>query len=275
MCHSYVTKYVIQFFHHVHVNLTLNLTIIYHKFYRIMQGEAHTDLTKIRRKERIEQAKKNLGKSWTPSSRSKLPSGQGSTFGCFQTHHDSFAATTKPKDKYKAPGHNLYTSPGKHGTGYGYLNITIGNYHKHSSDPYDRASETYKKSSSDEIKKRKGGPFKLSATGKEYFDDNPYIAKKSLPPAKDSYVSSKDKFKPFKQSSPAKLIGGCKAGTFTSYPEHSKEPYPPKISKRPSKAFIGGIFRPSPIPKSTPCHSIMTHNIDRVMNSSNFLTVKV
>ena len=239
-----------------------------------MQGEAYTDLVKVRRKERIDQAKKNLSKSWTPSSHSKHPSGMGSSFGCFQTRYDAFSAVNKPRDKYKAPGRNLYTSPGKRGTGYGYLGVTIGSYHKYSSDPYERASELYKKSLNDERNKRKAGPFKLSAIGKEYFDENPFISKKSLPPPKDR-APSKDKLKPFKPTSPAKLIGGCKAGTFTSYPEHSKEPYPPKVNKGPSKKPIAGIFRPSPIPKSTPCHSIMAHNINRIMNTSNYLTVKV
>ena len=35
---------------------------------------------------------------------------------------------------------NFYTNPGQKGTGYGYLNVTIGKYVENGVDPYDRAA---------------------------------------------------------------------------------------------------------------------------------------
>ena len=241
-----------------------------------MEGEAYTDIVKIRRKDRLQQAKHNLGKAWVPTNNTKLPSGQGSNYGCFDGHIDAFSAVVKGKEKYKSPGKNFLTNPSKRGTGYGYLNVTIGSYHKYASEPYDRVKEIRKRELAADVKQRKGGAFKLSTQGKDYFDENPYRSKKPLPAHKEPSHSTKDKPKPFKPSSPAKLIGGCKAGTFTIYPEHSVDPYlSQKKSDRNSKRkFVGGIFRPSPCPKSMPTHSVVSQNIHRSMNSSNFLTLK-
>ena len=244
--------------------------------YRIMEGEAYTDIVKIRRKDRLEQAKRNLSKSWIPTSDTKKPTGVGSYYGCFHGRIEAFSAAQKVKPTYKSPGCNFLTTPSKRGTGYGYVNVTIGPYQKYASEPYDRAKELRKKESSDEIKKRKGGAFKLSSHGKDYFDENPYHSKKSLPPPKDASYSSKDKPKPFQPSSPAKMIGGCKAGTFTPYPEHPKDPFliPKMGDKNASKKFRGGIFRPSQCPKSMPTHSIVNQHVQRTMNSTNFSIVK-
>lgn len=241
-----------------------------------MEGEAYTDIVKIRRKDRIKQSKQNIGKSWIPSSESKLPSGSGSSFGCFTNRTDAFSAVNKTKEKYKSPGRNFFTNPGKCGTGYGYLNITIGKYHKYISEPYDRSVEQRNKELSGDIKGRTGGVFKLSAQGKDFFDENPYRAKKSQPPKKEtSFGGNKSKTKPFVPSSPSKLTGGCKAGTFTRYPEHSVDPYIPMskvLNKKSTKKPIGGIFKPTPHPKSRPTRSVVAQTIDRSINSSNFLT---
>lgn len=237
-----------------------------------MEGEAYTDVIKIRRKERLEQSRKNIGKTWVPSSNTKQSSGVGSFYGCFTTHVDAFSAARKGKEMYKSPGKNFLISPAKRGTGYGYLSITIGNYQKHESEPYNRANELRKRESKDEIRKRKGGPFKLSSHGAHYFDGNPYVAKRPLPPKRDTSASKSEKLKPFQPSSPAKEIGGCKAGTFTAYPEHSKDPFIiPKVGdKGASKKFLAGVFKPSPCPKSTPTNSVVAQHIHKTMNSSNY-----
>ena len=156
------------------------------------------------------------------------------------------------------------------------MNVTIGQYSKYSSEPFDRSKELRKKEQADEKKKLKGGPFKLCSHAKDCFDENPYRSKKPLPPEKEG-KPSKDKPKPFKSSSPAKLIGGCMTGTFDPYPAHSADPY--VAGKKPKEAapsggkMVGGIFRPSPGTKSMPTHSTMAQNVVKVMNSSNFLTV--
>lgn len=239
-----------------------------------MEGEAYTDIVKIRRKERLDQSKKNIGKTWTPSNITKKPSGVGSYYGCFTTNVGAFSATQKASEKYRSPGKNFLAAPGKRGTGYGYLGVTIGEYQKYTSDPYDRGSQLRKRESNDDIKKRKGGPFKLCSSSANYFDDNPYHSKKGLPPEKESaHVGGTKgtKPKPFQPSSPAKAIGGCKAGTFTGYPEHSKEPFivSKTGSKESSKKFIGGVFRPSQCPKSMPTHSVVAQQVVKTMNRSN------
>lgn len=245
------------------------------QFGRMLEGEAYTDIVQIRRRGRLEQAKKNLAKSWVPSNGDKLPSGLGSNFGCFDSRTDAFSAATKPKDKYKSAGHNLYTCPAKKGTGYGFIGVTIGQLPKHSPDPYSRAHELRKKEVSDEKKKRKGGPFKLNSHMKEYFDNNPYHSKKPLPPGKDvEPKSSSSKPKPFKPSSPAKSIGGCKAGTFDPYPTHSTDDYMVKGPKN-DKKFVGGIFTPNPGIKSMPTRSVVSQHVLTTMNTSNYMSVPI
>ncbi len=242
----------------------------------MLEGEAYSDIVKIRRKDRIQQAKRNIGKAWIPSNETKIQSGLGSFYGCFNGHIDAFSAVTRGKEKYKSPGKNFYTNPGKQGTGYGYLNITIGNYHKYASEPYNRSKEMRNAEMSKDIKRRTGGAFKLSAIGQEHFDDNPYRSRKPLPPPKTPKQPEKRRLKPFVPSAPPKLMGGSKAGTFDGYPEHSVEPYSTrKVGDRNAKKkFVGGVFKPSQCLKSMPTNSVLSQNIHRSINRSNFMIAK-
>lgn len=45
--------------------------------------------------------------------------GLGSYYGTLGGPVPFFSAQSKPREKYEAPGKNLYTNPGKKGTGYG------------------------------------------------------------------------------------------------------------------------------------------------------------
>ena len=57
--------------------------------------------------------------------------------------------------------------------------------------------------------------------------------------------------------------GGCKAGTFDPYPKHAEEPYQnPKVIRTPDKTK-GGVFKPSPCPKSMPTRSVVQQNVMR------------
>jgi hypothetical protein len=76
------------------------------------------------------------------------------------------------------------------------------------------------------------------------------------------------KLKPFKPSSPAKLAGGCKAGTFDIYPRHSDDPYTYQRSKQGRLQSKEEVFRPSAGPKTMPTFSIVQQSI-RKMNASN------
>ncbi|CAI8033391.1 UPF0602 protein C4orf47 homolog [Geodia barretti] len=88
-------------------------------FTRILEGEAYSDPVKLRRKRRFQEAKKNFGGSWIPSSTGKRPSGVGSHFGTFAGPVTSFSALEKPQEKYRPSGKNFLTNPGKNGSGYG------------------------------------------------------------------------------------------------------------------------------------------------------------
>jgi len=48
-----------------------------------------------------------------------LSCGLGSYYGTIGGPVPFFSAQSKPKEKYEPPGKNLYTNPGKKGTGYG------------------------------------------------------------------------------------------------------------------------------------------------------------
>lgn len=239
------------------------------QFTRIFEGEGYVNLNQMRRQQMMAEAKKNLGKAFIPSSGEKKPSGLGSYYGTIGGPVPFFSAQLKPRDKYAPPGKNLYTNPGKKGTGYGYANITIGKQFSHSSDLYDAAKLNYKKDNEDHHRLLKGSPFKLNLHPKDYFDANPYILEEALPPVRRE-EKKESSLKPFKPSSPGKKPGGMKAGTFDPYPSHSADPYMVKLGKIPGKPEK--IFHPPNGPKSRPIESIMALNVKRALNTKNYKT---
>ncbi|XP_036022396.1 UPF0602 protein C4orf47 homolog isoform X2 [Onychomys torridus] len=114
------------------------------QFARIFEGEGYVSLNQVRRRFMMAESKKNLGKAFIPSSGEKKPSGLGSYYGTIGGPVPFFSAQLRPRDKYQPPGKNLYTNPGKKGTGYGYANVTIGKQLAHSADLYDAAKLNYK-----------------------------------------------------------------------------------------------------------------------------------
>jgi len=50
-------------------------------------------------------------------------SGIGSYYGTLSGPIAALSPQVKPSKEYKSPGKNLYTSPGKKGTGYGYVDV--------------------------------------------------------------------------------------------------------------------------------------------------------
>nr|XP_048311643.1 UPF0602 protein C4orf47 homolog [Myodes glareolus] len=177
------------------------------QFTRVFEGEGYVSLNQIRRRHMMAEAKKNLGKAFVPSSGEKKPSGLGSYYGTIGGPVPFFSAQIKPRDKYQPPGKNLYTNPGKKGTGYGYANITIGKQLSHSADLYDAAKLNYKKDNEEHHRLLKGAPFKLNLHPKEYFDNNPYFLENPLPPFKRE-EKKESLLKPFKPSSPGKKVKG-------------------------------------------------------------------
>ncbi|XP_052018005.1 UPF0602 protein C4orf47 homolog [Apodemus sylvaticus] len=237
------------------------------QFTRIFEGEGYVNLNQVRRRYMMAEAKKNLGKAFIPSSGEKKPSGLGSYYGTIGGPVPFFSAQLKPKDKYQPPGKNLYTNPGKKGTGYGYANVTIGRQLSHSSDLYDAAKQNYKKESEEHHRLLKGSPFKLNLHPKDYFDTNPYFLEHPLPPIRREEKKEPSP-KPFKPSSPGKKAGGMKAGTFDPYPAHSADPYVVKVGKVISKG--DKVFHPPNGPKSRPIESIMALNVKRALNVKNY-----
>ena len=64
---------------------------------------------------------------------------------------------------------------------------------------------TFQKENEAHRKSLKGGAFRLNMAPKQLFDDNPYRSDRALPPVKRD-GSSKQDVKPFKPSSPGKLV---------------------------------------------------------------------
>lgn len=241
------------------------------QFTRIFEGEGYVNPNQVRRQYMMAEAKKNLSKAFIPSSGEKKPNGLGSYYGTIGGPIPFFSTELKPKDKYVSPGKNLYTNPGKKGTGYGYANITIGKQFTHSDDYYDAAKLNYKKEIEDHHRLIKGSPFKLNLYPKDYFDTNPYYLDKPLPSIRKDEKKALV-LKPFKPSSPGKKPGGMKAGTFDPYPSHSENPYVVKLEKEiPGKTEK--VFHPPNGPKSRPIESIMALNVKRALNMKNYKNV--
>ncbi|POI24001.1 hypothetical protein CIB84_012251 [Bambusicola thoracicus] len=193
------------------------------QFKRIFNGEAYSNPVQLRRRYRLAESKKNLGKAFLPSNGDKLLCGLGSYYGTIGGPFAYFSAQLKARERYIPPGKNFYTSPGKKGTGYGYANLTIGEQYAHEADGYELEKIIAKEneikvktqdSSFDFILQKareehkclvKGGPFKSNIYPLEYFDMNPYFNDKPLPPVKKP-PPEKRIAPPFKPSSPAKKV---------------------------------------------------------------------
>ncbi|XP_026990861.1 UPF0602 protein C4orf47 homolog [Tachysurus fulvidraco] len=242
------------------------------QFKRIFEKEALTDHLKIQRQYQIQQAKKNLTNAFLPSSGEKKSSGIGSYYGTIGGPVKAMSPLEIPKKAYKSPGRNIYTSPAKKGSGYSFPDVTLSKLELYSSDPYDQVNALLKREMADHRSKMKGGPFRLNNHAQECFDSNPYKLKKPQPLSNMPEEKKTHFAVPFKPSSPSKRTGGMKAGTFDPYPSHSTDPYIIKKSKPDSVHANKGlkIFYPSPGPKSTPVKSIISLNVNRFVNSTNY-----
>ena len=253
-------------------------------FKRVMEKESYTDSIKNRRQDRIAQDKKKISsKAFLPSSYTKKPSGLGNTYGTFAGTHKSFSPNNRAAKPTVANGKNFTTTPGKKGTGYGYVNVTFQKYNEHSIEPYEAARETRRRNMSEHKSLMKGDSFKLGMHPKSLFDQNIYRSDRKITGGK-SHGGSSSKLVvkiPFRPSNPAKVIAGCKAGTFSDYPKHSADPYIPvnqvmKVlqNKHSKTASTRGIFHPQAGPKSIPTKSVLEQNVTRAMNRNNYKTVK-
>ena len=66
------------------------------------------------------------GKPYVPSSPAKKSTGLGTHYGTLGGNITSFSPGLKPEKEEKSPGANFTTNPGKKGTGFGFIDVTIG-----------------------------------------------------------------------------------------------------------------------------------------------------
>ncbi|KAI3352167.1 hypothetical protein L3Q82_020978 [Scortum barcoo] len=262
-------------------------------FKRVFEREALSNPLRLARQNRIQQAKKNLGKAFLPCNGVKKPCGSGSYYGTLSGPVEAMSPLSVTRRAHHSPGRNIVTSPPKKGSGYRFIaralsevvynsftskfklvfqldllrvflfypNVTLSKLELYASDPYSRAQEVLKREAAIHRSKLRDGPFKLNLHPRDYFQSNPYCSDKPLPPAhKPLPPAQKDSPVPFKPPSPSKKIGGMKAGTFDTYPLHSADPFTVRCSKPTNQE---PIFRPAPGPKSTPVKSIITVNVNR------------
>ncbi|XP_048365576.1 UPF0602 protein C4orf47 homolog [Sphaerodactylus townsendi] len=238
-------------------------------FGRIFEGEAYSNPVQLRRRYRMAESKKNLSKPFLPCNGEKLPCGIGTYYGTIGGPVPFFSSQRRDKSAYVPPGKNLYTNPGKKGTGFGYPNVTIGKQYSHSVELYDIGRVSFKKTSEEHHRLMKGGPFKLNLYSREYFDMNPYYDEGPVPPPKKQapQVPIRIAFKP---SSPGKDPGGMKAGTFDPYPTHSSGPFVVKLPKPITTNKQGRIFNCASSTRSRPIRSIMAANVEKSLNVTNY-----
>merc|ERR1712110_315013 len=248
------------------------------KFNRVIGGEAeknnvYSDPIKQRRAERIKSSKKNVGKAFLPSNYPKKPVGLGNYYGTFGGKIDHFSPKQNEKAAYKKESRNFLTNPGKKGTGFGYVGVTLGKYQSHpEKEEYDRAKELRKKEISIHKSQTKGEPFKIKTHPGEVFDPNVYKGERLI--SKPSSKSKSAPVKPFRYTSPAKHPGGNKSGTFNPYPETDKGPFTVKKEKKVTTNSSGKLYQAIPGSRSKPSPSVMAANVNLVMNRNNYRTVR-
>ncbi|KAI6657264.1 hypothetical protein LOD99_11 [Oopsacas minuta] len=241
------------------------------RFDRIMEGEAHTDPIKRKRQDRLKEKKKQIiEKPFIPSNPPAKYSGTGS--GTFSGKIEAFPGSVRSKPPYSAPGKNFQITPGKRGTGYGYVGVAIGAEFKYMESDYEAAKQLRHKETADHKSKLKGQAFKLFNHPQTLFDRNPYRQDKSNPPEIEYKPSEKERPKPFLPSTPAKDLGGSKAGTFDKYPSHSEDLYQLEKTRKDQTKRI--IFHPSGGPKTKPSGSLVSQNVMKSVNVNNFRTVQ-
>lgn len=241
-------------------------------FKRIMEKEAYSDPMKQRRQQRLKESEKNISKAFLPNSCTKRPCGLGSHYGTFSGPLNAFSPSTRNAKEYVTPGKNFVTTPTKKGTGYGYVGVTLGKYQNHASEPYDVMKEMRKKDIEAHKEKLQGPAFRLNTHPQAYFDRNPYKSDQPTAPVKTP--PKLPTMKPFKPSTPARKLGGAKAGTFDPYPSHSNDPYTVKKEKQMRTNPMGRIFNPAVSSKSRPTRSIVTLNVLKAVHRHNYDYIK-
>uniref|UniRef100_A0A3P9QFI1 Cilia-and flagella-associated protein 96 n=1 Tax=Poecilia reticulata TaxID=8081 RepID=A0A3P9QFI1_POERE len=217
-------------------------------FKRIFEKEALSEPLRLARRNRMQQAKKNLGKAFLPCSGTKKPQ--------------------FPKKAQRSPGRNILTSPPKKGSCYRFMASKSTGSHFYLNFTYMFKSVCIRREVAIHHFKLRDGPFRINLHPQDYFQVNRYRNHKALPPTQKPPQPQKNvSTVPFRPPSPSKRIGGMKTGTFDVYPSHSADPY---VIHRSKPVNQEPVFRPAPGPKSMPVKSIISVNVDRRINSANY-----
>ncbi|KAK2179329.1 hypothetical protein NP493_498g02005 [Ridgeia piscesae] len=243
-------------------------------FKRVLEGESYSDPIRIRRLARRKAKELDVGKPFLPSNGDKLMSGLGSYYGTIGGTVPYFNPAGKQIKAALPSGKNVQTNPGKKGTGYGYVGVTINPYQSHAAEDFDRTKKLAKSEQEAHRQSLKGSAFKPTLYPMAYFNENPYRSDKPLGPPKK--VSPKIQVTPFKPSSPAKKPGGSMIGMFDPYPSHSVNTYKKASLSRAVHAVnnTGKTFMPNAGPKSTPVFSTVNWCVDKKVHKQNYKYVQ-
>ncbi|PSN41568.1 UPF0602 protein [Blattella germanica] len=242
------------------------------EFQRLFENEKYSELYRILLQEDLKAMKKNISKSpFVAPGETKKHSTPGDYYGTFEKV-EAFSPILKKRPPYKKEPPNLLSNPAKKG-GPGYVDITLSKYPEHSVDFYD--ASRLKQAKEYEIYKKgfKAGPFYPGRCPQPYFDPNPFLDENPGP----TYVRPKEKsFKSkggyWYPSSPAKKDGGCKAGCFDKWPEHSADKYLSEAEIMRKKYRVNKVFYPQAWGKSMQTCSVVNQKVDICVNQKNFRT---
>ncbi|KAF5393999.1 hypothetical protein PHET_12439 [Paragonimus heterotremus] len=228
-------------------------------FESIHVGDGSLKYVDIMLQMRKDAKSKRIGRGeWIPNGPTKLRAGTGSLYGNLQERFDAFDPALKVVPKVHEPK-NFYTSPGKKGTGYGYVDVCLNPFPNWQSgdSPVEVARQIYLSQTADHVAKLKGRhPFIPMCHSLDAFDKNPWAKGDPLAPGGPvsmtfgvaGFPKSMQIGPTFVPSHPAKKDGGMKDGTLSKFPEYSSEPYiqPSKIVKEDKSKFVGGQWIPNP-----------------------------
>lgn len=255
-------------------------------FARILDGEAISNIITLRRQWQKEINEKKLGKQWVPSSPAKRAVGTGSPAGNFTEFYPALSTEMRKVIKEKEL-HNFYTNPGKKGTGYGYVDVTINPYPEWSfdgrkdtitADSVTRATEEHKN-----LILRRNVFVSQQACGGLFDPElingvNPLVPG-GAPNTKfgvDAFPKAMCIGPTFVPSHPAKWDGGCKEGALNKWPEHSNEPYSDEYRRiidyyksDPSDALRKKWIPQPPTAVEMPCMSIINRNVDLAITTKS------
>lgn len=248
-----------------------------HNFTRVFEGEGYSDPVRLSRQNRNKAKLKNLAKDWTPNNGLKMPCGLGSFCPCINASPEAFSPSLRTFKAVVEPKKNFFTNPAKHGTGYGYIDVTIGKYPEYKPDNYNAYRDQYMKAKLYHDKSQIGKVFKLGTHPQTTFNQNPWLEDRVVKGKRfTSSTAGPVLFGVFKPSSPAKRDGGMKAGTIDPYPEHSADVYTSMAVRyyKDETNKWGRTYYPPEREKTMPMSSVLQKNIDRTVNNLNYRTIQ-